>query len=132
MDAMLEDLHQASMNGDVERVRRLLAAAPDPAALVAAPLAADNFKRTVLDSVASLPRANLEMLRLLIDCNPAAAAAQSPEGWTPLHLAVDRGSSRGSAAAARGCTRKCHTPGQLRRNTPVVADEADIIFRFLG
>lgn len=93
MAATLENLHQAATSGDIERVRRLLAAAPDPAALIAAPLVADNFKWTVLDSVASLPSANLEMLRLLIDCNPAAAAAQSPEDWTPLHLAVDCGSA---------------------------------------
>ena len=81
------ELHRAARRGDVAGVRRLLAAAPDPGALVAA--ADEGHSRgNVVHFAAYNSAHNLELLRLLLQANLSAAAACTADGDTPLHWAA--------------------------------------------
>ena len=83
--AEVVELCQAVKAGDVGRVRHLLAAAPDPAALVAG---ADEHGRNALHQAFGESRPNLELVRLLVVACPAAAAADNVYGYTPFHSAA--------------------------------------------
>ena len=80
------ELHRAAERGDAAQVRRLLAAAADPAALVAAADRAHSMN-AVHHAVRNSAH-NLELLRLLLQANPSAATARTTAGGTPLHQAV--------------------------------------------
>lgn len=88
MDAAAEELRDAALAGDVERVRRLLAAAPDPAALVAD---ADDGGRNALYYAIGGHVADSEIVSVLTAVCPAAAADRSTWGVTPFHFAARRG-----------------------------------------
>ncbi len=77
----------AVMPGQPELVRQILAAAPDPAAFVAA---ADLDGLNAVHWAASVPH-RVNVLRVLLEANPAAAAATTSIGTTPLHLAAGHG-----------------------------------------
>ena len=89
-------LHLAAAAGDVEAVRRLLAAAPDPAAALTA---RDARGRTALHCAAQTGQ--LGVVRLVLASHPAAAkeaaSALDGEGLTAAHLA----SFGGHAGVAR-------------------------------
>ena len=70
-----------------ELVRQLLASVPDPAATVAA---TTSVGLNAVHFAAAAPGA-AQVLRLLIDAKPAAAAATDSLGSTPLHGAASRG-----------------------------------------
>lgn len=70
-----------------ELVRQLLASAPDPAAMVAA---TTSVGLNAVHFAAAAP-GGAQVLRLLIDANPAAAAATTSLGDTPLHGAAGHG-----------------------------------------
>jgi len=72
-----------------ELVRQLLASASDPATMVAA-TTFDGLNCNAVHYAASAP-GGVEVLRVLIDANPAAAAATDSLGSTPLHGAASRG-----------------------------------------
>ena len=86
MDDARHDLWMAIIRGDAEEVRQQLAAAPDPAALVAA--ADEAHSVNAVHCAAAQNNHNLELLRLLLQASPSAAAACTAAGDTPLHRAA--------------------------------------------
>ena len=69
-------------------MRRLLAVAPNPAALVAG---ADQHGENALHQALLERRANMELVSLLVAACPAAAAANDGFGYTPFHWAASHG-----------------------------------------
>ena len=96
-DAFL-DLRIEVAEQNVMAVRRLLAAAPDPAALVAGADEAHS-SMSAIHLLAYNSAHSLEILRLLLQASPSAAAACTAAGDTPLHRAAGRRS--GCAGAVR-------------------------------
>ena len=92
------DLRIAIAEQDVTAVRHLLAAAPDPAALVAGAGEAHS-SMSAIHLIKYNSAHSLELLRLLLQASPSAAAACTAAGDTPLHRAA--GSRSGCAGAVR-------------------------------
>lgn len=87
MDWDAEDLRTSVRAGDVCKVRRLLADAPQLAA------ATDEHGHTAAHFAAvGCGEAELQVLKLLLDTSPALAAALTTAGDTPLHYAATCGS----------------------------------------
>lgn len=86
MDEAAAQLQKAVLTRDVESVRRLLAAAPDAAALVAAQ---DRLRQNALHWAAfDRSPAGPEIVRLLLNVSPAPATACDSLGSTPAHYAA--------------------------------------------
>lgn len=86
MDEAAAELHAAVQQGAVESVRRVLEAAPDAAALVAAQ---DRLRRNALHWAAfDRSPAGPEIVRLLLDVNPSLATACDVHGSTPAYYAA--------------------------------------------
>jgi len=96
------DLQAAIRDRNAERVREILAAAPDlagtrppagPSALlfacyVGAGEIVDQLRsRVTADACEAAALGDVDALRRLLDEHPARANARSGDGWTPLHLA---------------------------------------------
>ena len=112
-------LHLAVATGGVEAVQRQLAAAPDPAVLVAAVDEGWEWMNAI-HYAAQLSAHKPELLRRLLQANPLAATSCTTIGDTPLHLAAGSlkecaGSVRLllQAAPATAATRR---PSQLQQN----------------
>lgn len=104
------ELHLAAKRGDVEQVRRLLAAAPNPVAAAALAASTDQVGRTAVHfAIAGREAGCLEALRLLLGTNPALATAAVANGSTPLHSAA----SRSNIGAVRLLLATALLPGQL-------------------
>lgn len=85
MNEAAKELQEAVRKGEVESVRRVLAAAPDAAALAAA---VHEGSRNVLHLAAATTPASPEIVRLLLDVNPYLDTACDWSQRKPAHYAA--------------------------------------------